>query len=159
MRRMMLAVILGAALFAACSDEPTGPSVDSGEVRLELFKSQGNSHGSTGEGYNFATGEKIKITDEEARYHIGELSDLDAFPGVIGSTDYALWAKPARMYANGERYNYWHLDYKEVFDFELTTLDGKSRYKINVRYSKRYWDEIQNGDISIFYFRYKLLSP
>ena len=153
-------VILGMAFFAACGDDDaTGPTAQGGEVALELFKHKDIVYRSTGEGYDFATCAKVKITMEQALKDIGEISDLDGFPEMLGSTEYALWATPHRIYMDtGGRPNCLHLDFGEKATFELVTLDGKARYEIAVEHHKVGFDAKRNGTVSEFVMRYRLLS-
>lgn len=155
MFRIILAIL--AAGILAC-DDVTGPTPDGGEVTLELFKHKDNVYRSTGEGYNFAAGEKIKITMTQAQSKIGTIADLDGFPEVLGSTEYALWAIPHRIKEGEYNKNFLHLDFKETAEFELVTLDSKTRYKVFTEHRKIGFNEERNGMVSEFVIRYKLLD-
>ena len=156
--RIIAIAILAAGILAACDDGPAGPTAQSGEVALELFKHKDNVYRSTGEGYNFATCAKVKITMAQAQVGIGEITDLDGFPEMLGSTEYALWAIPHRIKEGEYNKNFIHLDFKEKAEFELVALDGKTRYKIFAEHREIGFDKERNGMVSEFVIRYKLLS-
>ena len=157
MIRILAIAFLAAGILAACDDGPTGPTAQGGEVALELFKHKDNVYRSTGEGYNFATCTKVKITMADARVKIGQMSDLDGFPQV-GETLYALWGIPYRIKEGEYNKGCLPLDIKETAEFELVTLDGKTRYKIFAEHREIGFAEERNGMVSEFVIRYKLLS-
>jgi hypothetical protein len=157
MIRIIAIAFLAAGMLAACDDGPAGPTAQGGEVALELFKHKDNVYRSTGEGYDFATCAKVEITMAQARLDIGEISDLDGFPHV-GETEYALWAVPHRIKEGEYNKGCLPLDFKEKAEFELVTLDGKTRYKIFAEHREIGFDEERNGMVSEFVIRYKLLS-
>jgi hypothetical protein len=157
MIRIMAITILAAGILAACDDGPTGPTAQGGEVTLETFKHKDNVYRSTGEGYNFATTEKVTITMVQAQAGIGTVTDLDGFPHV-GETEYALWAAPHRIKEGEYNKSCLPLDLKEKADFELVTLDGKTHYKISAEHRELGFDKERNGMVSEFVIRYRLLD-
>ena len=157
MIRIIAIAFLAAGVLAACDDGPAGPTAQGGEVALELFKHKDNVYRSTGEGYDFATCAKVKITMAQAQLSIGEISDLDGFPQV-GEYVYGLWAIPHRIKEGEYNKDYLHLDFKEKAEFELVALDGKTRYKIFAEHREIGFDKERNGMVSEFVIRYKLLS-
>ena len=154
MIRIIAIAFLAAGVLAACDDGPAGPTAQGGEVALELFKHKDNVYRSTGEGYNFATCTKVKITMAQARLSIGKISDLDGFP----ETTYGLYAIPHRIKEGECNKDSLPLDFKEKAEFELVTLDGKTRYKIFAEHREIGFDEERNGMVSEFVIRYKLLD-
>jgi hypothetical protein len=160
MIRIMAIAFLAAGILAACDDGPAGPTAQGGEVALELFKHKDNVYRSTGEGYDFATCAKVEITMVQAQAGIGTITDLDSFPEMMWAPipGYTMWATPNRIYQPGYQGSYLHLDFKEKAEFELVTLDGKTRYKIFAEHREIGFDEERNGMVSEFVIRYKLLS-
>jgi hypothetical protein len=157
MIRIIAIAFLAAGILAACDDGPVGPTAQSGEVALELFKHKDNVYKSTGEGYDFATCTKVKITMAQAQAGIGTITDLDGFP-EMGAYLYGLYALSHRIKKDGYNISSFRLDFKETAEFELIALDGKTRYKIFVEHREIGFDKERNGMVSEFVIRYKLLS-
>jgi hypothetical protein len=154
MIRIIAIAILAAGILAACDDGPTGPTAQSGEVALELFKHSENTDKDTGEGYNFTSGEKIGVTP----YTSVEDIDICAFPTRIESYDISIRASRQRIYIGGQQTGVIYFNYDESKEFELVTVGSEARYKIFAQNHKIGFDEERNGMVSEFVIRYKLLS-
>ena len=154
MMRIIAIAFLAAGILAACDDGPAGPTAQSGEVTLELFKHSENTDKDTGEGYTFTSGEKVRVTP----YTSVEDIDIYAFPTRIESYDISIRASRQRIYIGGQPTWAIYLKYGESKEFELVTVDGKARYKIFAQNHKIGFDKERNGMVSEFVIRYKLLS-
>ena len=154
MIRIIAIAFLAAGILAACDDGPAGPTAQSGEVRLELFKHSEYSDKDTGEGYIFTSGEKIEVTP----YTGIEDIDIYAFPTRIESYDISVRASRQRIYIGGQQTSAIYLKYEEGKEFELVTVGSEARYKIFAQNYKIGFDEERNGMVSEFVIRYKLLS-
>ena len=123
MKKLMLFGTLCLTLLLGSCSNPAGPSQESGTFELYLFNAT-EAKNSTGEGYDFETGEKVRIDWAMSRdqQRMGTYGDLDGFP-------YAIWAKD-RLQNNGTRLPIG--ENESVDGINLQTRSGKT-YKINVR--------------------------
>lgn len=123
--------ILAAGILAACDDGATGPTTFGGEVELKTVIVYRHSYLSNSQGYNFVKGQKIEISsNDELEGRLGKLSDIDLWGNSI-------YAKPQRIYLDGERVDSLHLRVGESATFKLRTLKDKARCEVTIKYVSR----------------------